>query len=332
MLQRAPGIRDRTERHDPPGERVPKTCPRKTDGALRGFAEAPFPTRQRNGIDSISLNLDGMVDVILTVAMIVRHARWKTSRKEYRRPLWRAIMLRNADSLQGFHLHARDGNIGHIDDFLFDDERWKVRYVVVDTRQWLPGRKVLLIPEILGLPKDDAKAVPTELTREQVKGSPDIDADQPVSRQMEIDLFEYYGWSPYWGGGHGGFTTPVMADVDPEKQELSGASPPGDPYLRSVRAIDRYSIEAEDGKIGHTKDFLLEDADWSVRYLVVDTRKWLPGGDVVISTASVERIHWKGRSVAVRLSKEQVRSSPTYHPGQPIDEPHVVRPHQHAER
>jgi uncharacterized protein YrrD len=241
-------------------------------------------------------------------------------------------MLRNADSLRGFHLHARDGNIGSIDDLFFDDDCWKVRYVVVDTSHWLPGRKVLLIPEILEPPNDDAKVVSTNLTRDQVKGSPDIDTDQPVSRQMEMGLFEYYGWSAYWGGGHGGFTNPVMADVDPEKQELSGANPPGDPHLRSVRAIGRYSIGAEDGQIGHVKDVILDDADWIVRYLLVDTRKWLPGREVVLSTESVERIHWKGRSVAVHLSKEQIRNSPVYRPGQPIDEPHVARPHHHPER
>ncbi len=240
-------------------------------------------------------------------------------------------MLRSADHLREFHLHARDGNIGYIDDLLFHDDQWKVRYVVVDTSQWLPGRKVLLIPEVLGSPNDKDKLVSTEFTREQVGGSPDIDTDQPVSRQMEIDLFEYYGWSAYWGGGHGGFTTPVMADVDPEKQELSGATPPGDPHLRSVRAVERYSIEAEDGPIGHVEDFVVDDVDWTVRYLVADTRKWLPGRHVIIAIESIERIHWKGRLVAVRLSKEQVKNSPAYHPGEPMDPQHAAPPGRHAE-
>lgn len=238
-------------------------------------------------------------------------------------------MLRNAGSLREYHLHARDGNIGHIDDLLFHDEQWKVRYVVVDTSQWLPGRRVLLIPDVLGTPQIGDKLVPTDLTREQVKDSPDLDTEKPVSRQMEIDLFEYYGWSAYWGGGHGGFTQPVMADVDPEKQELSGAAPPGDPHLRSVRAVDRYSIEAQDGPIGHVEDFVIEDANWTVRYIVVDTRKWLPGRKVIVSTEWIERIDWKARSVAIRLSKDRIKSSPPYDPGHPVNEEYEAHLRQH---
>ncbi len=241
-------------------------------------------------------------------------------------------MLHRADTLRGFHLDARDGDIGYVDDFLFHDEQWNVRYAVADTSRWLPGRKVLLIPEVLQSVSAEERTMSVDLTRDQVKESPDIDTDKPVSRQKEIDLFEYYGWSPYWGGGHGGFTRPVMPDVSADKQELSGAESPGDPHLRSMRAVERYSIEASDGSIGHVEDFILDDVTWVVRYLIVDTRKWLPGRKVVVPPSDVVHINWQGRLVAVGLSGEQLKSAPVYGANEPIDREYESRLYQYLGR
>src|SRR5271163_3835056 len=117
-------------------------------------------------------------------------------------------MLWNASAINGFAIAASDGHIGTVSDFLFDDASWLVRWLVVDTGNWLSGRKVLLPPSVLGrlYAKDQVFAV--KLTVEQVKDSPDIDTDRPVSRQMETSVYDYYGWSPYWAadfymGGYG---------------------------------------------------------------------------------------------------------------------------------
>jgi hypothetical protein len=235
-------------------------------------------------------------------------------------------MLRSARSLRDYHIRATDGNIGRIKDFLFDGQEWVVRYAVVDTSEWLAGRKVLLIPGMLGLPSTDGNIVPVDLTREQVQNSPPFSSDKPVARQNEVDLFEYYGWSPYWGAGHGGFTRPVARVAEPEHRAMAGVSPAGDPNLRSMREVDGYSIEAVDGGIGHVEDFILDDETWSVRYLVVDTRKWLSGKRVLVSPEWVDTIRWRDRIVRVGLSKEEVRDSPPYDPNQPVnrqDEVHL---------
>lgn len=234
-------------------------------------------------------------------------------------------MLRSARSLRDYHIQARDGHIGRIKDFLFDGQEWVVRYVVVDTSEWLAGRKVLLVPHTLGLPSAEGHIVPVELTREQVRHSPPFHADKPVSRQNEVDLFEYYGWSPYWGAGRNGFTRPV-ARVNPEERTTAGSPPSGDPDLRSVREVDGYSLEAADGKVGHVEDFILDDEEWMIRYLVVDTRKWLSGKRVLVSPEWVDMIQWRDRIVRVEVSKEQIRDSPPYDPNQAVnrqDEVHL---------
>jgi hypothetical protein len=98
-------------------------------------------------------------------------------------------MLWNASAIKGYAIAASDGQLGTVSDFLFDDASWLIRWLVVDTGNWLSGRKVLLPPMVLGHPHPTEHEFPVRLTRQQVKDSPDINADQPVSRQMETHVY-----------------------------------------------------------------------------------------------------------------------------------------------
>ena len=110
-------------------------------------------------------------------------------------------MLWNASVINGYAIAASDGRLGTVSDFLFDDASWLVRWLVVDTGNWLSGRKVLLPPSVLGHLDPKRQEFSVRLTMQQVKDSPDIDTDRPVSRQMETNVYDYYGWTPYWGTG-----------------------------------------------------------------------------------------------------------------------------------
>ena len=94
-------------------------------------------------------------------------------------------MLRTMKDLEGYAIQATDGHIGHLKDVYFDDQRWIVRYLVVETGHWLASRKVLISPFAIGRPDWTGKVLPVSITKEQVKNSPDIDTDKPVSRQHE---------------------------------------------------------------------------------------------------------------------------------------------------
>ena len=96
-------------------------------------------------------------------------------------------MLRNVRLLRGYSIRATDGAIGAVDDLYFDDDRWAIRYLVVDTGCWLPGRKVLISPHAVGRPDWMAQQLPVSLTKAQVEGSPDVDTRKPVSRQYETE-------------------------------------------------------------------------------------------------------------------------------------------------
>jgi hypothetical protein len=108
-------------------------------------------------------------------------------------------MLRNASQINGYAIAASDGRLGTVADFLFDDVSWSVRWLVVDTGKWLSGRKVLLPPAVFGRPDPDDGEFAVGLTMQQVKDSPDIGSARPVSRQIETNIYDYYGWQPYWG-------------------------------------------------------------------------------------------------------------------------------------
>jgi hypothetical protein len=109
-------------------------------------------------------------------------------------------MLNAVSSLKGFEIQAKDGSLGTVSDFLFDDSTWKVRWMVVDTGRWLTGRKVLIHPSAVISAEYGQRELNVALTKAQVKDSPDIRQDRPVSQQMQNDLYGYYGLDPLWGG------------------------------------------------------------------------------------------------------------------------------------
>ncbi|MGZ9082246.1 MAG: PRC-barrel domain-containing protein [Rhodoplanes sp.] len=235
-------------------------------------------------------------------------------------------MLRNASAIKGYAIAATDGRLGTVSDFLFDDASWLVRWLVVDTGKWLSGRKVLLPPSVLGHIDPNGNEFAVSLTMQQVKDSPDIDTERPVSRQIETNIYDFYGWSPYWGGtgflmggyggsGYGGGAiAPLPSPGSMRRAEDIAAAQQNDddPHLRSVEAVTGYHIHASDGEIGYVEDFLLQDTDWSIHNLVVDTTNWWPGKKVLIAPWSIQEIDWTDNLVNLKIDREKVKNSPAY--------------------
>jgi SPFH domain / Band 7 family/PRC-barrel domain len=109
------------------------------------------------------------------------------------------LMLRNSQYLQGCAIAATDGVIGEVTDLYFDDEAWVIRYLVVSTGTWLSNRTALISPYSIGQPQLGRQLLPATLTKEQVKNSPDVDTDKPISRQYEMQYLRYYRYPSYWG-------------------------------------------------------------------------------------------------------------------------------------
>ena len=261
-------------------------------------------------------------------------------------------MLHTVKELHDFTVGATDGEIGEVKDVYFDDERWAVRYMVVETGGWLSGRKVLTSPiSVRDIDWDD-EVLNVNLSQQQVRESPSIDTNKPVSRQHEIDYHNYYGYPVYWEGanlwGLGLYPVPwvgassdvalspqqpVDDTVTRERQQgLDRERAAADSHLRSSKEVIGYEIMATDGPIGSVANFVFDDKSWAIRYMVVDTRKWLPGEHVLLSPEWINSVSWSERQVYVKVARQAVETSPKYDASLPLSREHEAVLYEHHRR
>ena len=226
-------------------------------------------------------------------------------------------MLRSVIEFQGNAVHGTDEeNVGTIYEFYFHDNRWAIRYLVVDTGNWLSGRRVLISPVAISRVEGETQMLFANLTRTQIEQSPNIDTDLPISRQRELEYLQYYGWPNQWG------MDPTVATAYPKAVSQVGLesaldpanAPQGDPHLRRTREVIGYYIHAKDGDIGHVEDFLVDDETWDIRYMVIDTRNWWPGKKILVAPSWITEIRWTESKVYVDLSREQIKNGPEFDP------------------
>lgn len=246
-------------------------------------------------------------------------------------------MLCNLNWIVGRKVHATDGDLGHVDAFFFDETTWKIRYMVVETGNWLLQRKVLLSPTTIFPVVWDSNEINVGLTREQVETSPDVDTDKPVSRQQEIALSQHYIWPAYWAGGvglgafgpsglYGVSATPVVIANEGEADEvLVEVQGHDDPHLLSSKHVQGYRLRVESGQFGNIHDFIFDDADWSLRFLVVDTGSFLPGRKVPIAVEHIDQIDTVAGEVYVDLSRALISDGPEFDPSRPMTTEDVLR-------
>jgi uncharacterized protein YrrD len=236
-------------------------------------------------------------------------------------------MLRSMNDLENYAIGATDGPIGQVKDFYFDDDAWVIRYFVVEAGTWLSSRKVLISPMSVTRPDWLERLLPVAISKEQVKNSPDIDTDKPVSRQQEAQTLGYYGYSMYWEGpsmwGEGLYpypVTPVGRDTSAERIRDAEAyirnererHRNDDPHLRSCKAVVGHTVRAIDGEIGHVDDLLVDEETWAVRYMVVQTGHWWRGHKVLVAPQWISGVHWSDSSVTVDLTQASVQGAPPF--------------------
>ncbi len=106
--------------------------------------------------------------------------------------------LRTTEVVGGYHIMAVDSEVGHIEDFIVDDQTWKIQYAVADTKNWWPGKKVLLATDwILWVSWAESNAY-VNVLRERIVSAPEFDKEQPLTRDFEIKLYTHYKRLPYW--------------------------------------------------------------------------------------------------------------------------------------
>lgn len=225
----------------------------------------------------------------------------------------------HASALKNWRIHAPEGEVGQVRDFLFDDQSWLVRYVVVETGTWLASRRVLVLPRQLWRRAGEFGVLSTDLSRDRIRECPGVDTDQPVSRRYEAAFHHHYAQPHYWGGplvlaaGMGAAAGPAMvhtlspahrAEEQARDAELAEAERS---HLRSSRELLGYRVAAADGDAGDVDDLVVDEELWTVVHLVVDTQRWWPGGRVPVSPAHVSEIQYLDRRVRVSLPRDGLR-------------------------
>jgi hypothetical protein len=106
--------------------------------------------------------------------------------------------LRSTEAVTGYTIEAADGEIGHLAGFVVDDEAWAIRYIEVATRNWWPGKKVLVSPAWIQRVSWTESRVYAGLSRDAIKRGPEYLESAPITREYEDQLYSHYGRPPYW--------------------------------------------------------------------------------------------------------------------------------------
>ena len=195
-------------------------------------------------------------------------------------------MLCNLKALIGSPVAANDGEMGCIRTFLFDDQSWKVRYLAVDVGNWLKRHDVVLPITVLERPDWEKRICHTQLTKEQVRDSPDVDAEMPVSRQQEIAMHDYFGPLASWVDRE--FSPTPM----PTGMKYPVVHTPEVLHLRSTSHMLGYQVCATDGDLGILEGFVMDEASWHLGYLDVKSGDWLHNRSILIPTRWVQSVSW----------------------------------------
>jgi uncharacterized protein YrrD len=250
-------------------------------------------------------------------------------------------MLISAQEIQGYAIHARDGDLGTVRTFYFDDQDWCIHSMVVDTGTWFSGRHVLIPADALGQADRQRQRLSVELTQEEVQNSPEVPKHKAPSAYDATAMQTYAGHNVYWS------TDPFVLQsvaARPASMPIPAAPPvaattprPADMQgrgglLRSTREVMGYYIQATDGQIGHVEDFVIDTAAWQIRYMVVDTRNWWPGKKVLVSPGWIDQVRWDTEQVTVDLSRQQIKNSPEFDASVPLDREYEARLFAHYQR
>lgn len=237
-------------------------------------------------------------------------------------------MLRSIKDITGYPVEAIDGKIGEVGDCLFDDDQWMLRYISVDTGKWLLGKQVLISSLHFERPEvgSEDNHFRVNLGVNRIKNAPTVDTTKSVSRKYEEEFARYYGQNVYWDGAAalgasvGPAVVPPGQNENSESESLERARHKEqienirESHLRSSNEVIGYEINCSDDEFGGLDDLILDDITWQIRFLVVDTRNWLPGRKFLIDVNWLESFDWIDQKANVGLKRSEIEGSPEYDP------------------
>jgi hypothetical protein len=242
--------------------------------------------------------------------------------------------LQPLSNLMCCRLHAVDGEIGKVEALYFEDASWKVRYLLVDTGDWLAGRRLLISPVAVGEVREDEKRIYIELTRRQIGNSPPLDAEQPVSRCYEEEYYQYYDWPLYWDEDRPSSGV-VQSSYSLASEPFAGREARvqhKEMHLQITTRVNGCVILAQDGAFGLVRDLIVDTRYWMIRYLAVDAHRGHPGRHALVSPGWIERVNWGDRLMNIGLASRAIESAPSFDPCSGISRDYETRLFRHYGR
>jgi hypothetical protein len=219
-------------------------------------------------------------------------------------------MLMRAKEILGTTVRSADGEIGKIKDVLFDSEEWVVRYIVVDTWDWLPDRKLIIPPAVLKTPESKLRRFDVPMDKREISKGAILHDGEVLSRQVEASLLEHFKLAPYWAvrvPGGGAMIADHVASDDGEEGSAQTV-------LKSFRDATGFEVSAGDGPIGRMVDFLVDEQSWNVAEVEVNTEDWLRGGSAVLKSRWFTGVDTRLRKMTLNKTIEEVENDPGYNP------------------
>ncbi|KGA97420.1 hypothetical protein AJ85_07855 [Alkalihalobacillus alcalophilus ATCC 27647 = CGMCC 1.3604] len=257
-------------------------------------------------------------------------------------------MLIEAGKLKKYSMKALDDELGSIDDFIFESDTFKIRYVVADTRKWFIGGQVLLRMAAFEELDFIEKTLTVNLTKEQIKNSPKPEDHEPFSRSFEKRLNDHYGWDHYWLHAPGAIptgtgpsfvgrtaytpATPPMRELDKTSigaDENETTSTTEEPTLQSFDHLNKFHIHAKNGQVGQLVDCIMNYDTSEIRYFIVNVGGFLSKDLVVVSVDMLKEISHLDRTITVSIEKELIENGPNYNADQPFTREHEEQIYRH---
>ena len=215
--------------------------------------------------------------------------------------------LRSTHDVDGHHIQATDGEIGHVEDFIVDDETWAIRYLIIDTQNWWPGKKVLISPKWIERVSWPESKVFVDLTCEAIKRSPEYLEESLPTRDYETRLHRHYNREGYWVDEPDAKYA-CLAECNHNEQKRNFKKERITTMLNKAKTLKGYKLNSRDGVIGKVNEFYFDDHHWTIRYLVADTGGWLTGRQVLISPYALGFVNKEEQTITVDLPKNRFRA------------------------
>jgi hypothetical protein len=241
-------------------------------------------------------------------------------------------MLLNLKKLFDYQIKIKDQELIYPRDFIFETAGWSLKYLVVDIEVRDLWHTLFLDIHTLQNPDHEGKILEAEIKLDKNNLSefyPDKH-ELPVSWKKEMELKQYFSWP---------ITEIDITSLDKQEAEalLKNMATDKikrllsiDTQTRSFDEVIQYQIKAGDEEIGQVKDLIVNEQDWKIRYVVVDTHSWLPGSKkFLISPAWVEDINWNKNEIYVTVNREKIETCPEYNFGDEISPEFEIKLFKH---